>query len=172
MHVRRCGSSHLFERPVDVSFVILMIAGAVDHWLFEGFVCPQNAFGLYADVAGQHDKISLDVGRIERLELDVKVGVDKYFHFYWSLRVALLSVRLAQDFACLATGQFRLMHILRKPYETAAHEPDCAFVVKGNDYRHLLVTTQIPHIVAFAGNVHVASHRLCCSTAIAPHAPR
>ncbi|MNN56753.1 hypothetical protein D3C81_1717020 [compost metagenome] len=67
-----CGL-HLFDRPVDVALVVLMVASAVDHLAFEGLVCPQHTSCLDTDVAGEHDQVDLHLGWLERCELHVEV---------------------------------------------------------------------------------------------------
>lgn len=79
-HVRSRCRFHLFDRSVDVAFVMFVVPGAIDHWTLEGLICPQNPTPLETDITSQYHQVCRHLWWMKWNELEMEVGVENYLH--------------------------------------------------------------------------------------------
>lgn len=72
--------SHFAKRMVDVAFVKLVVAAAINDGTAKGFVRPFHTSRQDVHVTGQHDNVCVGCGWCKRSEFVVQIRVNLDFH--------------------------------------------------------------------------------------------
>jgi len=70
------GRSHGLLHRFELAFVILVVAGQIEHGLLEGLSCPLDPRRAVGYVPREHDHVGIVCGRHEGREFQVQVGID------------------------------------------------------------------------------------------------